>query len=306
MNKPLTFLFDFEFFGSTVQDCGNPQMQRYALEQLAALGVRHLVLSDTLLLMFMRQLPLMENFQREMQSAGLDFVDAHAPFGSGWDLNCASEARRGVVLAMHRHVMEIAAFLGVRTITIHTGNNGPANPEAHALTLEQNIDNICRSLEALLPEAERLGLVICIENIWFPCNTAEVLLEIKRRFPTPALGFCYDAGHANLQRSRVLYLASPAPRLRALAEDPDEPLGEKILRTMLPHIVNCHLHDNDGSLDQHRLPGNGTIRWDRIGALLRTAPRLQCLQSEVLPVRTDTPLTALVPKFRELFGDWTD
>ena len=83
-------------------------------------------------------------------------------------------------------------------------------------------------------------------------------------------------------------------------------LGEKILRTMLPHIVNCHLHDNDGVADYHRLPGKGTIRWDRIAALLRTAPRLQCLQSEVLPVRTNTLLTDLVPKFRELFGDWTD
>ena len=51
---------------------------------------------------------------------------------------------------------------------------------------------------------------------------------------------------------------------------------------MLPEIVNCHLHDNDGSTDAHRIPGNGTLNWNKVIPLLKSAPKLQVIQCEVL------------------------
>ena len=49
---------------------------------------------------------------------------------------------------------------------------------------------------------------------------------------------------------------------------------------MLPHVVNCHIHDNMGQVDEHVLPGKGNIDWVKISSLLKQAPRLKNIQSE--------------------------
>ena len=69
---------------------------------------------------------------------------------------------------------------------------------------------------------------------------------------------------------------------------------------MLPHIVNCHLHDNSGWKDEHKLPGRGCINWEKVIKLLKSAPRLKVIQSEVIPVSTGTHIRELVEKFNEL------
>ena len=71
---------------------------------------------------------------------------------------------------------------------------------------------------------------------------------------------------------------------------------------MLPWIVNCHLHDNDAASDQHLLPGKGTVDWNVLVPKLLSAPRLACIQSEVIPLRVQQPIRPLCEKFAELFG----
>ena len=61
---------------------------------------------------------------------------------------------------------------------------------------------------------------------------------------------------------------------------------DHILEKMLPHVVNCHLHDNHGILDDHIVPGLGNVDWDHVIPLLKTAPRLQVVTCEVIPIRT--------------------
>ena len=74
------------------------------------------------------------------------------------------------------------------------------------------------------------------------------------------------------------------------------------LEKMLPHIVNCHLHDNTGMGDRHDLPGTGNLDWDKIVRLLKTAPRLRVIQSEVAYTRYGMPMKTLVEKFKTLFA----
>jgi ferredoxin len=81
--------------------------------------------------------------------------------------------------------------------------------------------------------------------------------------------------------------------------DVPEALREK----MLPHIVNCHLHDNDGNADYHRCPGAGNIDWKKTADLLRKAPRLKCIQSEVIPTRDNLPIKTLCETFRNIFPE---
>ncbi|MBR4956513.1 MAG: sugar phosphate isomerase/epimerase, partial [Lentisphaeria bacterium] len=152
----------------------------------------------------------------------------------------------------------------------------------------------------LLPVAEKLGITICIENIWFSVNTPDVLNSIKAEFPTEALGFCYDAGHANIMDNGRNYATGNAWR-GWNASGKKVPLWEdRALEKMLPDVVNCHLHDNTGWSDAHKLPGSGCINWGHIIPLLKKAPRLKVVQSEVIPVASGTYIKELVDKFAEL------
>ena len=130
-------------------------------------------------------------------------------------------------------------------------------------------------------------------------------MKIKSDFPTDALGLCYDAGHANLCAKGYLHEGEKSIH-RAVwqilfGKEPD--WDDKICEKMQSQIVTCHLHDNDGSKDQHKLPGEGNVDWKHIADLLRNAPRLKCIQSEVSCLRNKVTIPQLCSKFRELFPD---
>lgn len=270
MSVPLTFLFDFA--------PGMPAMFRpYFFREFAEAGAKHLVLTDTLIKQICSDENLADILQKEMAAEGLTFVDAHAPFGVRWDMNCPDEYHK-VMIARHKLNINIAASMNVDTITIHLGNDLDATPlEVHRRRIED-------ALAAILPEAEKCGVTVCIENIWFRCNTPEELLRYKELFPTDALGFCYDAGHANIMNNGRLHANSNAHRAAGNIGLAEPQWDDRILEKMLPHVVNCHIHDNDGNTDLHTVPGKGNVDWQKISSLLKQAPRLKCIQSEVLPV----------------------
>lgn len=287
--KQFTYLFDFQHVSETGR--------RWAMHEFAQLGAKHLVLTDTLIAMIMQNPTLQKTLADELAGEGLTFVDAHSPFGKERDLLTPYAESRPQMLARHRLAMQIAADLGVDTITIHVGN--PNWFDTNVFPLNKSMELIRDALDALLPVAEDLGLTICIENIWFPTSTPDKLLEIKSFFPTDALGFTYDAGHANLMDKGRNYDESNAQKGWAASGFANVPWEDKALEKMLPHVVNCHLHDNYGQKDEHRCPGHGNIDWPHILGLLKTAPRLRNLQSEVIPVTCHEAIGTIVAAFRE-------
>jgi len=129
-----------------------------------------------------------------------------------------------------------------------------------------------RSLAALAPTAERLGIAIALENLApiFPgpetvsANPLAVR-ALARRIGSPAIGLCLDIGHANviagLRRTSLTRMVEP----------------------VLDMVVLFHLHDNLGArwrasdrrpdldplrLDLHLPPGMGTIDWGEINESL--------------------------------------
>ena len=284
---PVTYLHEFETF--------DDRTRPYIFQEFAANGAKYMVLSDTLLRQIFARPSQKQLMVDELASFGMSFKDAHNIFGKYLDLNCPVPEARPEMIARLKLTLEIIASIGVDTITVHTGNEGtyPDYP------LEVQFDCIKRSLDELLPVAEKLGVTICIENIWYQINTPERLLAIKECFPTDALGFCYDAGHANLMdKGRNFPDSNPFKAWNGLTPAWDD----KVLEKMLPHVVNCHLHDNDGISDKHRNIGNGTINWDHIVPLLTSAPRLKVIQSEVIPIRANASIKDICGKFNELFG----
>ena len=282
---PVSFLFDF---GQVTE-----QVRPYVMHEFAANGAKHLILSSTLISNVMKDLPLQKILLEEMAAEGLTFMDAHAPYGPMRDLICPVAEARPQMLLRQKLTLQILADMGVKTITIHTGN------ETHypGYDLEVMYDCMKRSLDELLPMAEKLGIVICIENIWYQINTPERLLGIKKEFPTDALGLCYDSGHANvMDKGRNFPDSNP---FKYWKDGPPQ-FDDRILEKMLPQVVNCHLHDNDGSEDSHLLPGEGNIDWEKTMTLLKQAPRLQVIQSEVKFPREKLSVRKLCETFRQL------
>lgn len=285
---PVTYLFNWGLIESALRP--------WVLHEFAANGAENLVLSDTLLRQMYMDRTLADTLRREMAAEGLSFADAHASFGIYLDLNCPVPEARGEMISRLKTQLYMIHSMGVKTVTIHTGNE-TQYPE---YDLEVQFECIKRSLDELLVLAEELQIVINIENIWHRLNTPERLLALKEAFPTDSLGFCFDAGHANLMRNVPEH--SPESRPCKAWGELTPAWDDHILEKMLPHVVSCHLHDNDGINDLHGNIGSGTVDWKKTMDLLEKAPRLQVIQCEASPVRARTAIRELCETFRNLPG----
>lgn len=290
---PLTYFFNFAHIDANARP--------WILAELAEAGAKHLVLTDSLLADILKDAAQLNAIEKEMADAGLDFVDSHAQFGIEIDMNLQQTAQRRMMIARHKLALEIAHYFHVETMTIHVGNN--RTQELATLPLQNHIDAVTDSLAQLLPTAEELGITICIENIWTQTTTPERLLDWKKMFPTEALGFCYDAGHANIMANGRNFAESSAHISWRYTTPNTPPWEEHAIDKMLPHIVTCHLHDNTGEKDQHQLPGNGCVDWQNVREKLMQAPRLKCIQSEVTVTPNKITLPQLCRTFEKLFPE---
>ena len=287
---PVTYYFHLE---SLPDD-----LRPYIMQEFAGHGAKHLVLTNDLLARIAKKPHFADTLKKEMADFGMTFLDSHAQFGNGIDLNCPFPEKRRMILALHKLTLEICAYMNVGTITMHVGNFRRSVYGDVPHETQRNL--IKEALAELLPVAEKCGITICIENIWFHSNTPEALLDIKKEFPTEYLGFCYDAGHANIMAKGCRYPTSCAHTAWEDTGNGSPVWENQALEKMLPYVVNCHLHDNDGSRDAHHLPGMGNVDWDHICPLLGKAPKLRVIQSEVIPNTENVTIANLTRKFDEL------
>ena len=283
---PLTYCFEWEIIDETTR--------RTVMAEFAANGAKHIVLTSGLLKMLTGSPALYRKLPAELADAGLSFVDAHAPYRDECDLWLPVVAYRRQMLARRKFELQLVSDFGVKTCTIHVGN-WPYTGH----TLEEYRDATRRSLEALLPVAEKLDVTICLENLYKPLNLPDAIIGFVEEFRSEHLGACFDSGHANILARGGIYPDGTA--YKSCASMDTTPIWDAhALDKMLPHIVNCHLHDNRVRKDDHDLPGTGSVDWKNVLGKLAAAPRLQCIQSEVLPLRNHIPIGRLCAAFRRL------
>jgi sugar phosphate isomerase/epimerase len=272
-----------------------------AMRAFADSGARHLVLTSDLICEGCRDSEYLFAFHRRMREFGLDFVDSHAPWGTWSDPGMPVAERRELMLLKHRMAFQFCRRFGVRTMAFHTGNTRNSVFGAR-LTLEDYRRALIESLELLLPEAERCGVVIALENQWTPLNHSDELLKIMESFHSPQLGLCFDSGHANLMEKGARFPGKTC--VPPIWDDLGVPVKweERVAERFAPWMVDCHLHDNGGIDDEHRFPGQGTIDWDRVRNVLRHAPRLQSMQNESVP--RESSVSDFCRVFQELLKDF--
>ena len=227
------------------------------------------------------------------------FGDAHLPYGQPYDLCCAEKGRRKGMLEDQKRAMAFAAELGCATCTVHMG----AFESVYYKTPNSEIrPYVVDSLGILIEEAEKLDIILAIENSYERSNTPGEVLYYMSCFDNPHLGVCYDSGHACLMsdfpgKSREKYFQPMDDAWGEVVECYHDAIGD-----LLPHIVTCHLHDNDGYSDAHKMPGEGRIDWKTLIAKLRTAPRLKTMQSEVAMGRNNYSIRRLVETFNNILA----
>lgn len=111
-----------------------------------------------------------------------------------------------------------------------------------------------RSLAELERPARTLGVRVAIEN-----GSFEAIGQVLAEHGPDYLGLCYDAGHGNLTSA-----------------------GLTCLGTLKDRLISVHLHDNDGSADQHNLPFSGTVDWARLARIMVASAYSKCVSLEVL------------------------
>lgn len=153
---------------------------------------------------------------------------------TAWYIPMAStipEVRAGAVAELKR-CLQKCGEVGAKWMNMHPDRHTPWHPRS--FYIEQNL----RTFHELLPEAQRCGVGLMIENLPGDYNSAPQLGELLDAMPE--LGLHLDIGHANLivpHNTTEEILAAYGKRLR--------------------HV---HLHDNKGGHADLHLPlGTGTV-----------------------------------------------
>jgi sugar phosphate isomerase/epimerase len=191
-----------------------------------------------------------EEAARWLRSFGLTLLDLHASSGpeKAWASLREHERRAGVALVQNR--IDFVSRLGSDTIVMHT----PRMADLPAW------GQLRRSLDELEPFARARGVRIAVEN------GADNFADIRALFALYGpdyLGMCYDCGHGNMPPKGA-----------------DRAIGLDELEGLAGRLIAVHLHDNDGTADQHRLPFTGTVDWGRLCRIVARSSYRKCVSME--------------------------
>jgi sugar phosphate isomerase/epimerase len=224
-----------------------------ALQTLHALGWSHFELSFEHLLAlqfsWLKRRRIAE-IHRTLADLGATMPQAHAFLPA--NVAHPNLARRRRDLAILWRQLPLCRALGTTEVVVHPGTGrGYTTAEEYCALRELNVRHFSR----LAARAEALGLTLALENMADSRRTGrrhfgarpEDLLSLITEIGSPALAVTLDTSHAHVQGLDIpAAIREFGPRLRCL-----------------------HISDNDGTKDQHRAPGKGTIDWRPIITALR-------------------------------------
>ena len=258
------------------------------LANLASYGVKRVMLDARQLMKAADDLDYLRVLQNALRENDLIVYDVHAPHSAHDSFGFPAPEAAHLCLEKAHKAMVAAAEIGAKTVTFHISRTRRVGAMAdeygvfEKAELENARSRILRQLEIVLPEAERLGLMIALENLFLPSSTGEFLASIMHDMPHPNLGLNYDSGHALLLEKQPDKKSEEIAEWIRIGWDDDRVVfQDDQLDAMLPHVITCHIHDNHGKDDEHLLPGQCIADWKRIVERLRLAPRLLSIQSEV-------------------------
>jgi sugar phosphate isomerase/epimerase len=158
-------------------------------------------------------------------------ITMHGPF---WDLSPGSvdPLVRRVSRRRLQQFFELLEIFHPLQVVCHTG----FDPRHHRGHRRIWVEESLLAWEPLVKRAEALNVPLLLENVWE--YDPELHLELFGRIPSSHFGFCLDVGHQHSFSKTSLLLW---------------------VETLIEHLKEIHIHDNDGSGDAHLPVGEGTI-----------------------------------------------
>lgn len=175
---------------------------------------------------------------------GLEVENTHFPFdgiNNIWEDTFDGQE----ILKKYLSYIDECKEYEIPTAIVHV-SSGTNPPPYNQLGLDR--------FKRIIDKAEKNGITIALENLRKP----EYLDFVFKNIDSDKLKFCYDSGHENCYTPDLDYLAKYGGKL-----------------------ISLHLHDNDGTGDQHLLPFSGTTDWKRIMIHLRNLGYKKPLSLEI-------------------------
>jgi sugar phosphate isomerase/epimerase len=191
--------------------------------------------------------------------------------GSGGDaflLSSPDEEQRQKAVQWTLHTLHTAAELGAEAVVLHCGRvemktgmdriygsyrrRGYLDGKAESLLADRiseredrkppHVEALCRSLDALVPEAEACRVRLGLENRYHyhELPGMDEFRTIFQRYSSDSIGYWHDMGHAHAQQCLRI---------------PDQ---DELPAAFSHRLVGVHLHDAVG-LDDHLPPGDGEM-----------------------------------------------
>ena len=178
----------------------------------------------------------LKKFKKALQENQINPYSIHSPISSYWSISSLEEELREKALKEIKICIEAASFLGSRIVVIHPGTRNRGSK-----------DNLLSSLESLLKFAESYEITLSIENMppGILGSKMEELTWMREHLPD-SVGFTLDTGHAFMNGNL-----------------------EEIISLLSTRINHLHIQDTFPGRDEHLIPGEGKIEWDKLFSSLR-------------------------------------
>jgi sugar phosphate isomerase/epimerase len=184
------------------------------------------------------------DLQQWLADAGLELHGVHAPItdsfvGGRWGpaLTVASTGpdARAKAVAESEQALYIARRIPMAVLVVHLGL-----PRTQSSSPDDNSrDAARRSIDELQRLAPPLGVRVAVEVIPNELSRAGSLVHfIEEDLEAADVGVCLDFGHAHMDGDLL-----------------------DAIETVSGHVITTHVHDNDGRMDDHLVPFEGTIDW---------------------------------------------
>ena len=177
----------------------------------------------------------------KLTSCGVRAHSVHSPYGPDLDISSLTDQthERGVDRLIDS--IEFAGVLGAGVVIVHASDKLAGSSDGRF----ERARGVLREVSVVAKES---GVMLALENL--PPDhlghTPQEILSLLDGTDPDSMGVCFDCGHANLSGRFI-----------------------EFTKALLPHAVATHVHDNDGTEDQHRFPGTGTIDWRAFASAYR-------------------------------------
>jgi sugar phosphate isomerase/epimerase len=175
------------------------------------------------------------------------------------DITETAKAKRMRMVDEVKWALEIADVIPFRYLIQHLGVGGQEYDE-------RRIDAAFSSLDEIRSFAGQRGVEVLLENTPNDLASGQRLNEFLAQTHLH-LNYCFDIGHAHISYG---------------IEDQFEFMKSRIRST--------HIHDNDGTDDQHLFPGQGTIDWNLAMPLLASCADVPLLLELREPAGVERPI----------------